>query len=355
LVPSVPKANDLRPFPTTQCVRYETPYNEDAEDAAAPLIRCLSVSPDGQYMASGASDGYVRLWEVSTGRLLKSWNVSQMATEIEKEKKATKPEEEEEKKEETEAAATPSIVIKPVVSLQWNPHKSHHCLIVAVGRLVVLIATGTGGISDAQVTDALLSKAASYDASSAPEKTTTSDESGDKNTKKQPNHITDAVQWMSLVKRATKHEKTISAFGGFSGAVAALYCPKGEVTCVKWHGRGDYFLSVSPKASGGASTLIHRISTAHSQQPFKKQLKGGSASETQCACFHPVKPFLFVASKQHIRIYHLIQQKMVKRKCTVCCTALHGIKMNVYILNMILTRLYLPHSFLIFFRSYCGL
>lgn len=71
-MPSLPKASDLRPFPTAKCIKYDTPYGGDD----APVIRCLSVSPDGQFLASGATDGYARLWEVQTGRLIRSWHLS---------------------------------------------------------------------------------------------------------------------------------------------------------------------------------------------------------------------------------------------------------------------------------------
>lgn len=54
LVPKLPKASDLRPFPTSLCMEYKTP--------GAPMVRSVSVSPDGQYLASGATDGIVRLW-----------------------------------------------------------------------------------------------------------------------------------------------------------------------------------------------------------------------------------------------------------------------------------------------------
>ena len=79
LVPRLPKPSDLRPFPTAKCIEYKTPYSGDEP----PIIRCVSPSPDGQFMASGATDGFVRLWEVQTGRLLRSWNVSKTVSHIE--------------------------------------------------------------------------------------------------------------------------------------------------------------------------------------------------------------------------------------------------------------------------------
>ena len=40
------------------------------------MVICLSVSPDGQFLVSGDEAGVVRLWEVQTSRLLKSWDLN---------------------------------------------------------------------------------------------------------------------------------------------------------------------------------------------------------------------------------------------------------------------------------------
>ena len=122
-----------------------------------------------------------------------------------------------------------------------------------------------------------------------------------------------AVSWSSLAKKSTAGESApISAFGGTAGP-AALLRTNSPVTSVRWHRKGDYFVTVSPRA-GAASVLIHQLSKATSQQPFGKA-KGG---ETQLACFHPRKPFLFVATKEHVRVYHLVKQTMVKRLMSGC-------------------------------------
>ena len=39
LVPQLPRASDLRPFPTTKCIRYIVPGQKEEE---AVLVRCLS-------------------------------------------------------------------------------------------------------------------------------------------------------------------------------------------------------------------------------------------------------------------------------------------------------------------------
>ena len=78
LVPQLPKASDLRPFPTSKCLQYVVPGNEEE---AVP-VRCLSISSDGQFLASGDENGIVRLWEVQTGRLLKSWNLNDSVVKL---------------------------------------------------------------------------------------------------------------------------------------------------------------------------------------------------------------------------------------------------------------------------------
>jgi ribosome biogenesis protein ERB1 len=284
LVPSLPKASDLRPFPTSKCIEFETPHDGDQP----PMIRCLTVSPDGQYMASGASDGYVRIWEVQTGRLLKSWDVSSLIAKTDDDLRDG-----DEKDEQSN-----QNVPKPVVSIEWNPNRSHHCILAAVGKCAIVIATGTGGQYDAELTEALLAAATSC----------SGDGKNVKNAKAKK-----SVTWKSISADELEEDgKPISAFGGICGPVVALYTTK-DVAAVKWHKKGDYFLTVSPKAMA-ASVLIHQLNKATSQQPFSKN-KGG---EVQRACFHPNKPFLFVATKENIRVYHLVKQSLVKRLLSGC-------------------------------------
>ena len=258
LVPQLPKASDLRPFPTAKCIEYKTPYENEA-----PVIRCVTSSPDGRFMASGATDGFVRLWEVETGRLLRSWDLSSLTS-------VDGPSEDEQP--------------KPVVALEWNPNRSHHCLIAAVGTCAVVIASGTEGSQEAEVTAALLTSARKGGNVTNPK-------------------ASKAVKWTAV----KESDKPISMFASVCGPVCVLRTTR-EMAGVRWHAKGDYFVSVSPKA-GAAAVLIHQLSKGNSQQPFSK-----AKGESQCACFHPNKPFLFVASQQHVRIYHLVKQAMVKRK-----------------------------------------
>eukprot|EP00984_Skeletonema_dohrnii_P037554 scaffold39726_cov211-Skeletonema_dohrnii-CCMP3373.AAC.1 len=273
LVPQLPKASDLRPFPTTKCIEYCVPGKQDE----TVMVRCLSVSPDGQFLVSGDEAGVVRLWEVQTSRLLKSWDLNKFIDNGE-----------EDTSEDTK---------KPIAAIEWNPNRSHHCLLAAIGKCAIVISTGTGRLDDAEVTDALLSAASSCK---------------DGGNISPDSRAAKAVKWSSLRKKKQESDKaTISAFGDKSGPVALLRTNR-DVSSVRWHRKGDYFVTVSPKAMA-AAVLIHQLSKVSSQQPFGK-MKG----EAQLACFHPQKPFLFVASKEHVRIYHLVKQVMVKRLLSGC-------------------------------------
>ncbi|KAL7438491.1 hypothetical protein ACHAXH_003503, partial [Discostella pseudostelligera] len=299
LVPQLPKASDLRPFPTTKAIRYVDPTTDESN--VVP-VRCLTVSPDGQFMVSGSEDGVVRLWEVQTGRMVRKWDLSEIGSGGGDDGKELDGDGDDDKDDNDKAKS------RPIASVEWNPNRTHHCILAAVGKCAVIISTGTGGMEDSEITDALLSAASSCKEGSggniAPE-----------------SRAAKAVTWASVNKDKSKKSTTttstatapISAFGiGKSGPVAVLRT-NSDVASVKWHRKGDYFVTVSPKA-GAAAVLIHQLSKAASQQPFGKS-KGG---EAQLACFHPHKPFLFVATKEHIRVYHLVKQMMVKRLLSGC-------------------------------------
>ena len=64
-------------------------WNTDSSDAAAKQIlksraievRALSASNDGKYLAAAGSDGFVRIWDNLSGRVLKTWMAHQGAVE----------------------------------------------------------------------------------------------------------------------------------------------------------------------------------------------------------------------------------------------------------------------------------
>ncbi|CAN9503557.1 unnamed protein product [Ophioblennius macclurei] len=107
LIPKLPKPRDLQPFPTTQSLVYR---------GHTSLIRSISVSPTGQWLASGSDDGSVRIWEVCSSRCLKTIQVG-----------------------------------GAVKSVAWNPNPSL-CLLAAALDTVVLVLSPS--LADKQVVSA---------------------------------------------------------------------------------------------------------------------------------------------------------------------------------------------------------
>lgn len=64
LIPKLPSPKDLKPFPTKLSVVYT---------GHAARVRCFDVHHSGQWLASGSDDHSVRIWDVSTGRCIKTF------------------------------------------------------------------------------------------------------------------------------------------------------------------------------------------------------------------------------------------------------------------------------------------
>ncbi|KAK5855563.1 hypothetical protein PBY51_005657 [Eleginops maclovinus] len=107
LIPKLPKPKDLQPFPTTQSLVYR---------GHSGLVRSISVSPSGQWLASGSDDGSVRFWEVCSSRCMKTVQVG-----------------------------------GAVKSVAWNPNPSVCLLAVALDSLVLVLSPS---LADRQVVSA---------------------------------------------------------------------------------------------------------------------------------------------------------------------------------------------------------
>ena len=79
---------------------------------------------------------------------------------------------------------------------------------------------------------------------------------------------------------------------------------------VEWHVKGDYFATVHPEGAN-RSVLIHQLSKRRSQIPFSK-----AKGLVQTVLFHPVRPYLFVATQRHVRVYNLAKQELAKKLMT---------------------------------------
>eukprot|EP00873_Tetraselmis_striata_P035963 jgi/Tetstr1/456227/TSEL_042990.t1 len=79
------------------------------------------------------------------------------------------------------------------------------------------------------------------------------------------------------------------------------------VKSVTWHTQGDYFATVAPTGNTQA-VIVHQLSKRKSQNPFRK-----NRGRVQLVKFHPSKPFFFVATSNHVRVYNLAKQSLAKK------------------------------------------
>ncbi|KAM0856455.1 hypothetical protein ACQ4PT_049123 [Festuca glaucescens] len=243
LKPKLPSKKDLRPYPRTCYLEFK---------GHSGPVRSLSVEATGQWIASGSSDGTIRVWEVETGRCLMVFNVG-----------------------------------ADVHRISWNPSPDKPVLAAIVGHDLLLLNAEVGDEETQMRTKQLLH----IDESALEE------DAG--NSSCHPNNSYDvlllddkkpAVRWV-------KHDK----FDGIT-----LIHHKAAST-VEWHSKGDYFTTVVPTGESRA-VLLHQLSKKHSHHPFRK-LPGLPVA----AVFHPTQKMFFVATKKFVQIYDLQKAEVVKK------------------------------------------
>ncbi|XP_008809816.2 ribosome biogenesis protein BOP1 homolog [Phoenix dactylifera] len=100
LRPKLPSKKDLKPYPLTCYLEYR---------GHSGPVNSISIEVSGQWIASGSTDGMVRIWEVETGRCLRVWDIGEAVQHI-----------------------------------AWNPLPELPILAVSAGHEVHLLNTGLG-------------------------------------------------------------------------------------------------------------------------------------------------------------------------------------------------------------------
>ena len=253
LVPQLPKPQDLQPFPQTCALTYKGHKN---------MIRTISPESKGQFVATGSDDGTVRVWEVQSGYCHKTFEFGK------------------------------SVVI---TSVAWCPNGALSLLAVAVeNRLILLNASVGDKLIVEQTTDLILGEESStVDPDYMP-----------------PERVKSAVEWETPdVARPSANANQPNPISIPTEAVAVLKFFK-PVKQVTWHAKGDYFATVCADGANRA-VLIHQLSKRRSQIPFNK-----AKGLVQSILFHPIRPFLFVATQRHVRVYNLTKQELSKKLLT---------------------------------------
>ncbi|XP_022112807.2 ribosome biogenesis protein BOP1 homolog [Pieris rapae] len=196
LVPRLPSPRDLQPFPTAEVLRFT------GHDG---LVRSVDFDPAGQYALTAGEDGTVRVWEVASGRCLR-----------------------------TLALGEPAAVAR------WTPVGGLSLVAAAAGARLLLLNPGAdvGAHRVAERTDRLLRDAP-------------------------PAHD---VQMDERTRAAVKWEDVDDA--SWARGVRLSVRHLGPLAHLAWHARGDY-LAATVRDGGARAVLVHQVSRRRSQLPFR--------------------------------------------------------------------------------------
>ncbi|PWZ02002.1 BOP1NT-domain-containing protein [Testicularia cyperi] len=278
LLPKLPSPKELRPFPTATSVVYAHPNSV--------RVRCISVDPTGQWMVTGADDGRARLWDVAVGRCAASWDLCE---------------------------GFPKSERSAVHSVAWCPTRNYSLFAATVnGRVAVIappqtqnyakVASGPASSKSRSLSGATPTSTASFLYATAAAATAASSASADASSSSSTTASKAPVKWTRPAE--TERRKGVAMYVAITSSSAP------SLKSIVWHAKGDYFATVATdNAAGAAAVLIHQLTKHRSQSPFRRASKG---STVQKAVFHPVKPWLFVATQRYVRVYDLMAQTLVK-------------------------------------------
>ncbi|KEZ44323.1 Ribosome biogenesis protein erb1 [Scedosporium apiospermum] len=242
LLPKLPRPEELKPFPTLCQTTFRLHEGR---------VRSISVSPTGDWVASGGDDGTVCVWDLN-GHL--EYRVKLSSDE-------------------------------PVDVVRWRPTKDTLIIAAAAGDDVFMIVPDIGVDSVLDNSRDVLDAGFGY---------ATNGKQAGAGTTADGQRTEPPAKWARPGSR-------LEAQGVLLKATL-----RSMVKVLSWHRRGDFFCTVSPNGQRNA-IAIHTLSKHLTQIPFRR-LRG----LPQTAHFHPSKPLFFVATRQAIRCYDLQQQQLVK-------------------------------------------
>ncbi|OAF68626.1 hypothetical protein A3Q56_03632 [Intoshia linei] len=201
LLPKLPPISSLRPFPHRLAIEYIGHIID---------VTTVSISPCGQWLASGSSNGTVKIWDIITSRCCLTLNLS-----------LTKSEQ--------------------ISAIKWNPVKS--IILISTQSCIYLISHSFADNAIIQETKQFINDA-----------------------KSNIDNYEFLNGYLWTLKDIT-HSCNECTF-----EVQCIVVTVNEVVLldVDFHRNGDYFLSVCKTSERSKATVIHRLSGLKSQLPFNK-------------------------------------------------------------------------------------
>ena len=305
LLPRIPDVEELKPFPNKQAVAYE--------GHGECRVRCLTVSPNGQWLASGNDNGEILLHEVSTGRLLCRRSMARNHDDEEEEEEGEKDRKKKGKKKTT----TTEEKDRAVRCIRWNPNPTRSLVAVCVGRVVHLIKVGMSTKKILDQTSSLMEYAINGGGGTAVDEV--EDEEDDSDDSEEEGETGEKAKTKKKQSKNKTKTSSTTSWTKWTSAVPSLNHVLEEGATVSlpdwvqakevvWHKKGDYFSTVCDAGSKKNVCMVHQVSKCTSAALFRK------VDQIQSVDFHPTKPFIFLATRTHVRVYSLSSPVKLKKK-----------------------------------------
>eukprot|EP01012_Entosiphon_sulcatum_P063409 TRINITY_DN907_c0_g1_i1.p1 TRINITY_DN907_c0_g1~~TRINITY_DN907_c0_g1_i1.p1 ORF type:complete len:719 (+),score=119.40 TRINITY_DN907_c0_g1_i1:267-2159(+) len=271
LLPDLPTPEELRPYPCK--LGFEYPGHTKP-------VRSIHPSPNGQWLATGCDDCFLRVFEVHSGRLVYGYKLPE-----------------------------------PVLFVRWNPNSAFNMLVACAGSVAYVIVPRPCATDDVNksTTDFLKMDI-------LPDEPEHLIPAALRSSERLPGVDDDEVGLDEPIPEiATEDKKSVEwVFGTEKQQARGLVIKcihRFGITSVSFHPEGDYFATTVPKdLYSDRRVLVHILSKRASLNPFRK-FKGAPIS----AVFGASDSLFYLVTANGLRVYNLVKQELAKRFLTPGC------------------------------------
>ena len=250
ILPDLPKPEELKPFPTKECMIYKGHESS---------IRDICCDPNGNVLISADNGNLVFFWDIMTGKIITKIDLKEKVRSI-------------------------------------NINKFLKLIVICTETHILFLLPRY--LEKKYKEDILtLIKDKIYPKINTNKNTTSKDK--EKEITENEITINDSFVW-HIPKSGSKKEK--------QGILFYLKWTQGLIRTLVWHNKGDYFATLSKNAQGKSQVYIHSLTKMTHQLPIS-HIKGNA----NCISFHPNKPYFIVATNSNIFIYNLQKQELIRK------------------------------------------
>ena len=251
VLPDLPKPEELRPFPTKECMVYKGHESS---------IKDICCDPNGNVLISADNGNLVFFWDILTGKIITKFDLKEKVRKI-------------------------------------NINKFLKLIVICTETHIFFILPKY--LEKKYKEEILILVKEKIYPKIIENKVAKEDNKGGE--KENNNNITinDSFVW-HIPKSDSKKEK--------QGILFYMKWTQGVIKNLVWHNKGDYFGTLSKNSQGKTQVYIHSLTKMTHQLPIS-HIKGNA----NCISFHPNKPYFIVATNSNIFVYNLQKQELSRK------------------------------------------